>query len=143
MSSTPYRWLTRPNDLRWILLILGILAYLLLLIWERTEHRERSGRIEGLEQTLQQIQIDEALRRVDLELMTGFIVIRKTAKDRGMTAASQDHCYLLAPEDLPAAVEPDLSPLQASSQWITQTLRGGIAEARPSASEAGDVKGAR
>ena len=143
MSSTPYRRLTRPNDLRWFLLILGVLAYLLLLIWERTEHRERSGRIEGLEQTLQQKQSDAAFRRVDLELMTGFSAVQEVVKQRGMTAASRDRYYLLAAEGLPATAELDLSPFQVVSQWVTRTLRGGIAEARPSASEGGDAKGAR
>jgi hypothetical protein len=143
MPSSPYRPISHLGDLRWLLLILGILAYLLVLIWERVEQRERSSRIESLESTLQQKRTDEALRQVELERLTGFLAVREIAENHGMSASSANQCFLLAAEEQPATAEPLTSPFQAVSQWVTRTLRGGIAQARPSASEGGDAEGTR
>ena len=143
MPSSPYKPISHRSDLRWFLLVLGILAYVLVLIWERVEHREHSSRIESLESTLQQKQTDEALRRVELERMTGFLAVQEIVHDRGMTTASTNQCFLLASEEQPATAELAISRFQAVSQWVTRTLRGGIAQARPPASEGGDADGSR
>jgi hypothetical protein len=143
MPSSPYRPISHRSDLRWFLLVLGILVYALVLIWERVEHRERSSRIESLESTLQQKRIDGALCHMELERLTGFLAVQGVALERGMTTASPNQCFLLAPEEQPAPVELAISPYQAASRWVTRTLRGGIAEARPSASEGGDADGTR
>ena len=143
MPRAPYKPISHRSDLRWFLLVLGILAYLLVLIWERVEHRERSGRLESLEFTLQQKQADETYHRVELERLTGFLAVQEIAREREMTVASANQCFLLAAEEQPAPAEPAIGPFQAVSQWVTQTLRGGIAQAEPSASEGGDAEGSR
>jgi hypothetical protein len=143
MPSSPYRQIMHRSDLRWLLLVCGVLAYLLLLIWQRTEHRERRSRIESLEHSLQQKQTDEALLSVKLDRMTGFLAVQGITQTRGMTAASENQCFLLAAEEPPATPELAAGPFEAVPQWITRTLRGGIAQARPSASEGGDAKDSR
>jgi hypothetical protein len=143
MPSSPYRPISHRGDFRWLLLVLGIVAYLLVLVWERVEHRERSSRIESLESTLQQKRTDEALRLVELERVTGYLAVQDIAQERGMSVASVNQCFLLATEVQPATAELGISPFQAVSQWVTRTLRGGIAQARPSASEGGDAEGSR
>ncbi len=141
MTNSTHRQIGRRGDLRWFLVILGFFAYLMLLTWERVEHRERSGRIESLELTLQEKETDEALRRVELKRKTGFIAVQAIAIDLEMTAASNHQCYLLAEYARPVEDEVPASPFHTASQWTTRILRGGIAQAGPSSNGAGDGKG--
>lgn len=143
MASSTDRQIGRRGDLRWFLVILGFFAYLMLLTWERVEHRERSGRIENLELTLQEKQTDEALRRVELKRKTGFLAVQAIADDLSMTPAGDHQCFLLAATTQPALEDAPAGPFHAASQLTTRILRGGVAQAGPSSNEAGDGKGSR
>jgi hypothetical protein len=133
----------RRGDLRWFLLIVSFFAYLLLLTWERMEVKERSTRIESLEQTLQQKLTDQALLKVELARKTGFIAVRHVAETRGLRPAELQQRFLLAADWRTSPPAQDKGPFRMVMDWLTQSISGGVAVARPSAAGAGDAEAPR
>ena len=133
----------RGGDLRWLLIIAGFFAYLLLLTWERVEVKERNGRLQCLERLLEEKRTDEALRIVQLERETDFLAVRQVVDDLEMRAAGVDQRILLAAAGRPVRQEAPDRSLQVASRWLHRTLHGGIAQAQPSASGGGHAEGSR
>jgi hypothetical protein len=143
MPNPRCRSLRQRTDLRWFLAILGFFAYLLLLTSERMEVKERSGRIEDLERALQEKKTDVALRQVELERLTGFPAVQRIAEQLDMQPASDRQRILLA---MDRSTDPEESPrdlFRFVTDWFTEGIRGGVAEAMPSATGAGDAEGSR
>jgi hypothetical protein len=114
---------------------MGIFFYLLLLIWQRVEVRERNGRIEDLEQSLQELRTDAALLGLELDHKAGYLVVQDTAQGWGMRPAATHQRFVLASISEPAASEPSpASGLGSLAEQIRKSLTGGVAQARPSES---------
>jgi hypothetical protein len=123
---------------------MGIFVYLLLLIWQRVELRERNGRIEDLEQDLQELRTDAALLELELDRRAGYLVVQDTAEEWGMRPAASHQRFVLASITRPASSEPsEASGLGALAEQIRTSLSGGVAQARPSESGEPDAPAPR
>lgn len=125
----------RRERLRWFLAGLGILAYLLLLTWERVELKERSGRIEELESTLQEKRTDRALLRLELDRKAGYLAVQEAAQEWGMRPVQAHQRFLLASAETPA---PAATAHHSTIGHLAELLRrgvSGVAQARPSSRE--------
>lgn len=141
MVPTGFGKARRRQSLRWFFAGLGIFVYLLLLTWERVELKERNGRIEMLERTLQERQTDAALLRLDLDRKAGYLAVQNAAEEWGMRPVEAHQRVLLAAVEQPGAPEP--ASRSAPGLFVDQIRRGlsGVAQAVPSSREESDAPG--
>jgi hypothetical protein len=144
MSSVKRRPVSRLG-LRLGLAALALFSYFLCLAGERIELKERNGRIETLEQTLQESRSDEAFLRVTIERECNYAEVHRLARDKwGMDVADRNQRIMVASDEsqpaLPvAAVEPATQAgFLATAERVTRIFRENVAQARPSKLEGGD-----
>jgi hypothetical protein len=132
----------RREGLRWFLAGLGIFVYLLLLTWERVELKERSGRIEALESTLQEKRTDQALLQLDLDRKAGYLAVQAAAQEWGMRPAEAHQRFVLAAVEMPATPAQPRSTIGHLAEQLRRSV-GGVAQARPSRREVSDAPARR
>ncbi|MFB3908456.1 MAG: hypothetical protein ACE15D_08635 [Candidatus Eisenbacteria bacterium] len=123
----------RGGETKVLLVVLAFVAYSGLVVYQRFEVRERAGRIERLEQRLQEARTDEQLTRLKLDQACAFPAVQQHARERwGMTVADATQRVLLRGPAEPA-VEAQPASRTGLASRLTRLFRPEVAMASTAA----------